>query len=177
MIETERLILRAWRDADREPYAAMMADPAVATWLAGPFDRAESDARIDRSNAAIAEHGYGRFALERRGDGRLIGYCGLMPIHPDLPFEGGYEVGWALAQEAWGEGYTTEAARAVFDDGFTRLGLPEILAFTGTTNLRSQAVMTRLGMTRAPEQDFDHPNLAAGHPLKRHVVFVARRPL
>ena len=68
------------------------------------------------------------------------------------------------------------AARAVFHDGFNRLGLPEILAFTGTANLRSQAVMTRLGMTRAPEQDFDHPNLAAGHPLKRHVVFVGKSP-
>lgn len=176
MIETERMILRAWREADREPYAAMMADPEVASWLAGPFNRAESDQRIDRANAAITDHGYGRFAMERRADGRLIGYCGLMPIHPDLPFDGGFEVGWSLEQDAWGQGYTTEAARAVFADGFTRLDLPEILAFTGTTNLRSQAVMLRLGMTRTPEQDFNHPNLAADHALRRHIVFVAKRP-
>jgi RimJ/RimL family protein N-acetyltransferase len=176
VIETERLVLRPWREADRESYAAMMADPDVGAWLAGPFSRAESDARIDRSNAALEAHGYGRLAIERREDGRLIGYCGLMPIHSDLPFEGGFEVGWGLAQEGWGQGYATEAARAVFADGFERLGLPEILAFTGATNRRSQAVMVRLGMRRMPDLDFDHPNLAVDHPLHRHIVFVAKRP-
>ena len=174
-IEAERLILRRWRDADRAPYVAMMLDPDVSQWLGGPFDEAEALARIARNEAALEAQGYGRMAMERRSDGAFLGYCGLMPIAEALPFDGGFEVGWSLSQAGWGQGYASEAARAVFDDGFRRLGLPQILAFTGTLNHRSQAVAQRLGMRRAPEQDFDHPGLAADHPLKRHIVFVAGR--
>ncbi len=173
MIETERLVLRRWREADREPYVAMMLDPQVSDWLGGPFTAEEALARIERNEAALAQHGYGRMAMERREDGRLIGYCGLMPIADDLPFDGGFEVGWSLARTGWGQGYASEAARAVFADGFTRLGVSEILAFTGEKNLRSQAVAGRLGMVRQPQRDFDHPGLAQDHPLRRHVVFAA----
>jgi RimJ/RimL family protein N-acetyltransferase len=174
LIETERLILRRWREADREPYVAMMLDRQVSDWLGGPFTAEEALARIDRNEDALAEHGYGRMAMERRADGRFIGYCGLMPIADNLPFDGGFEVGWSLAQTGWGQGYASEAARAVFADGFLRLGLSEILAFTGEKNLRSQAVAGRLGMVREPRRDFDHPGLAPDHPLRRHVVFAAR---
>ena len=176
LLETERLILRRWRDADRAPYAAMMADPRVSDWLGGPFTQAQALARIERNEAALQAHGYGRMAMERRADGAFLGYCGLLPTADDLPFDGGYEVGWSLARAGWGQGYAPEAARAVFADGFSRLGLSEILAFTGEANLRSQAVARKLGMRRTPEQDFDHPNLPADHPLKRHIVFVAERP-
>jgi ribosomal-protein-alanine N-acetyltransferase len=172
LIETERLILRRWREADRAPYVAMMLDPQVSAWLGGPFDEAQALARIERNEAALAAHGYGRMAMERRADGAFLGYCGLMPTAADLPFAG-YEVGWSVARPGWGQGYAPEAARAVFADGFERLGLTEILAFTGESNLRSQAVARKLGMRRTPEQDFDHPNLAGDHPLRRHIVFVA----
>jgi RimJ/RimL family protein N-acetyltransferase len=176
VIETERLVLRRWREEDRAPYVAMMADPQVSDWLGGPFTRDEALARIARNEAALGEHGYGRLAMARRSDGAFVGYCGLMPIGEELPFDGGFEVGWSVAQGAWGQGYATEAARSVFADGFSRLGLAEILAFTGEANQRSQGVARKLGMRRAPEQDFDHPGLADDHPLKRHVVFVASRP-
>jgi RimJ/RimL family protein N-acetyltransferase len=176
MIETPRLILRRWRAADREPYAAMLADPEVADWLGGVVTRAEADARIDASEAAFERFGFGRFALERRADGQLVGYCGLMRAAEVEPVPPGLEIGWALVRGAWGRGYAAEAAEAVLADGFTSLGLSEILAFTAETNLRSQAVMRRLGMVRTPERDFDHPNLAEDHPLRRHIVFVARPP-
>jgi len=175
LIETERLILRRWRESDHEPYVAMMLDPAVSDWIGGPFSRAEALARIDKNEAALSQHGYGRMALERRSDGAFLGYCGLMPCG-EAPVPQGFEVGWSLAPAAWGGGYATEAATAVFADGFSRLGLPEILAFTGTTNFRSQAVMRRLGMIRTPDLDFDHPALPDDHPLKRHIVFVAPKP-
>lgn len=116
-------------------------------------------------------------AVERRNDGKLIGHCGLARTPADnKPLPEGLEIGWALAPHAWGAGYAVEAARAVIDDGFVRHSVSEILAFTGAANLRSQAVMVRLGMTRAADRDFDHPGLADDHPLKRHIVFVASKP-
>jgi RimJ/RimL family protein N-acetyltransferase len=176
MIQTERLVLRRWREADREPYVAMMLDPKVSAWLGGPFTEADAFSRIARSEAALEAHGYGRMAMERRSDGAFLGYCGLLPTTDDLPFSDAFEVGWSVAPAGWGQGYAPEAARAVFADGFTRLGLEKILAFTGEANFRSQAVARKLNMRRAPEQDFDHPGLAADHPLKRHIVFIATKP-
>jgi RimJ/RimL family protein N-acetyltransferase len=178
MIETERLILRRWRGEDREPFAAMMADPQVGYWLAGTFTRAESDAYIDRVEAHFNLHGFGRFALERKVDGVFIGSCGLAVVHEvyrDTPVAGGVEIGWRLAREAWGSGYATEAAAVVVEDGFTSFGLREILAFTTKGNLRSRAVMERLGMARDAARDFDHPALAQDDPLCAHLVHVARR--
>jgi RimJ/RimL family protein N-acetyltransferase len=176
VIETERLILRAWRDADLEPYADIMVDPEVGKWLGGPFSREQAYERVTRFTANLADTGLGRLAIERRSDGRMIGHCGLAttPEGPSVPQ--GLEIGWALAPDAWGSGFAVEAARAVIADGFARFDPPEVLAFTGTTNLRSQAVMQRLGMVRMAERDFDHPLLADGHPLRRHIVFAAPRP-
>jgi RimJ/RimL family protein N-acetyltransferase len=176
LIETERLILRQWRPEDREPFVAMMLDPDVSDWIGGPFTREQALERAARQEATVAEFGYGRLVIERRSDGAFLGYCGLLPTGDRPPVPAGYEVGWGLAQAARGGGYATEAAAAVFADGFERLGLSEILAFTGEKNLRSQAVMRRLGMTRTSALDFDHPALADDHPLKRHIVFVATRP-
>jgi len=176
MIETERLILRHWAAADLEPYADIMVEPEVGRWLGGPFTREQAHERVARFKASLAATGLGRLAIERKRDGRMIGHCGLAPTAADQPMPQGLEMGWALAPDAWGEGYATEAARAVIDDGFVRHNPAEILAFTGTTNLRSQGVMQRLGMVRVAERDFDHPLLAPDHPLRRHVVYVALRP-
>jgi len=176
LIETERLILRAWTEADREPYADIMVHPEVGQWLGGPFSRQQAHERVDRFAASLAETGLGRLAIERKADARLIGHCGLAHAPDMKPVPEGLEIGWALAPDAWGSGYAVEAARAVIADGFARTEAPEILAFTGAANLRSQAVMQRLGMVRAADRDFDHPLLAADHPLRRHIVYVAPRP-
>jgi RimJ/RimL family protein N-acetyltransferase len=176
LIETDRLILRVWRDADLEPYADIMVHADVGQWLGGPFSRDQAYERVVRFATSLEETGLGRLAIERKSDGRMIGHCGLAPAPEGPSVPQGLEIGWALAPDAWGCGYAVEAARAVIADGFARTDAPEILAFTGTTNLRSQAVMQRLGMTRMPERDFDHPLLANDHPLRRHIVYSAPRP-
>jgi RimJ/RimL family protein N-acetyltransferase len=176
VIETKRLILRAWRDADLEPYADVMVDPDVGKWLGGPFDRQQAYERVARFRANLADTGLGRLAIERKCDGRMIGHCGLAHTPESLPVAPGIEIGWALAPDTWGAGYAAEAAAAVIVDGFAKHDLSEILAFTGETNLRSQAVMQRVGMVRRADRDFDHPALSPDHPLRRHIVYVAPRP-
>lgn len=174
MIETERLILRQWRDADRAPYAALNADPEVMEHFERPLTRAEVDADIDWHRARLAEDGWGHLAVERRADGAFLGHVGVKPTGPDLPLGGDFEVGWQLARAAWGFGYASEAARAAVADGLARTGLPRIVAFTATTNLRSQAVMERVGLQRRPDLDFDHPGLPSGHRLQRHWVWALK---
>lgn len=178
MIETERLILRRFRDDDREAFAALNGDPRVGDWLGGALDRAGSDALMDRIEAHYAQHDFGFWAVERTSDGRLIGMIGLAVVTPDaLPSIGAaVEIGWRLIPEAWGGGYAAEGATAALSWGFANLDVPEIIAFTARSNLKSQAVMRRIGMTPDPARDFDHPRLAADHPLRPHVVFVAKRP-
>lgn len=175
MIETDRLILRAFRDEDREPMAAINADPRVHEWLGGPITAEMTDATIERVNAHIAQHGFGFFAAERKADGKLIGMIGLQIVRDELPPAPGVELGWRLTPEAQGTGLATEGAAAVLAWGFANLDRDELIAFTAHNNLRSQAVMRRIGMAHDPARDFDHPVLADGHPLRRHVMFVARR--
>jgi len=177
MIETERLVLRPWREADREAFAAINGDPRVGDWLGGAIDRAASDAVMDRITAHMAEHGFGFWAAERKADARVIGMIGLAAVKAEaLPVGPAIEMGWRLAPDAWGGGYATEGARGALDWGFANLDAEEIIAFTARSNLNSQAVMRRIGMVAAPERDFDHPRLAFDHPLRPHVVFVAERP-
>ncbi len=173
MITTERLILRQWRDQDREPYVAMMADPEVGYWLGGTQSREDALAAIDRRRHRIAESGFGTLAVERRADGAFLGCAGLARLAEDVPIAPGVEIGWRFARSAWGAGYASEAAAAILRDGHTRLELREIVAFTAESNARSRAVMERLGMRRDESRDFDHPALAPDHPLRRHVVYVA----
>lgn len=174
MIETERLILRAFRDEDRAPFAAINGDPRVGDWLGGVRDRAASDDLIDRINAGIAANGYDFWAAVRKSDGVLVGMIGLrMELHdPPAPC---LEMGWRLAVAAQGQGFATEGAAAALAWGFATQPVDEILAWTAATNLASQAVMRRIGMAPDPARDFDHPRLAEDHPLRRHVVFAARR--
>ncbi|MFN3511822.1 MAG: GNAT family N-acetyltransferase [Phenylobacterium sp.] len=177
MIQTERLILRPYRESDRDPFAALNGDPRVGEWLGGVLDRVASDALMDRIQAHIAERGWGLWAAERRADARLVGFIGLSTVAEGaLPIGPAVEMGWRLAPDAWGGGLATEGARAALAWGLAHIDTPEIVAFTGATNLNSQAVMRRIGMTPDPARDFDHPRLAPDHPLRRHVVYVARRP-
>ena len=129
---------------------------------------------LRRMAAEIAERGWGWWAIEERATGRLLGMAGLDPVDDGLPFHG-IEAGWRLAREAWGQGYATEAGRAVLGYGFESLGLPEILAVTAAGNVRSQAVMRRLGMTHDPADDFDDPTVPPG-PLRRSVLYRLRNP-
>lgn len=175
MIETERLILRPPVEADLEPFAAMSADPEVMRHFPALLDRDECRAMFGRINARIADRGYGFWAVERKSDGAFIGLAGLQDYKPEMPLTG-IEAGWRLARQAWGQGYASEAARASLAFAFETLGASRVSAITATGNLPSQAVMRRIGMTARPELDFDHPALPVGHPLSRHVVFVAQAP-
>ncbi|MFI7098682.1 GNAT family N-acetyltransferase [Streptomyces sp. NPDC050161] len=168
-LHTERLVLRHWRPADLAPWAALNADPDVRAHLGDLLTREQSDASVARFQADFAARGYGWWAVEVRATGEFIGFAGLDRVDEGLPFTG-VEAGWRLARRAWGHGYATEAGRAALDFGFETLGLSEILAITTATNLRSRAVMQRLGMTRDPADDFDDPEAPAG-PLRRNVVY------
>jgi RimJ/RimL family protein N-acetyltransferase len=175
MIETERLILRSWRDADRDPFAAMSADPQVMETLGGLLTREGADAYIDEHQAHLQRNGFGRWAVERRSDGAFIGAVGAAPIWPGLPMPEGYEIGWRLARHAWGAGYATEAAAAAIRHALQHCSAADIYAFTTPINLRSQAVMERLELARAPELDFLHPDLSEDDPLRPHLVWRALR--
>jgi RimJ/RimL family protein N-acetyltransferase len=174
VIRTERLLLRQWRDADRYRWAAMNADREVRAHFPKVLDRAESDQALDRMAQAIGARGWGLWAVEH--DGALLGFTGLNPVDYETPFTPATEIGWRFAQDAWGHGYATEAARAALAYGFDELGLDEIVSFTATTNARSMAVMERIGMSRDPDDDFDHPLVEEGHRLRRHVLYRLRRP-
>lgn len=169
-IETQRLRLRPWRDADREPFAAMNADPAVMEFFPAPQGRAASDASIDGWQAQFAARGWSNWAVEVRETGRFAGFVGLSVPRRTLPFSPCVEVGWRLAREHWGKGYATEGARAALGVGFERLQLAEIVSFTALGNRRSRAVMERIGMRDAHE-DFEHPGVPEGHALRRHCLY------
>jgi ribosomal-protein-alanine N-acetyltransferase len=173
---TERLIMRRWRPEDREPFAALNADPEVMRHFPAPLTREESDAFMDRMEAKLAADGWGLWALEARDGGELLGFTGLNVPRFEAHFTPAIEVGWRLARSAWGHGYASEAARAALAYGFGTLALPEIVSFTVAANARSRAVMERIGMTRDPADDFDHPSLPPGHPIRRHVLYRVRRP-
>jgi RimJ/RimL family protein N-acetyltransferase len=174
-IRTERLLLRRWRDADRAPFAAMNADPRVMEHFPALLSPHESDARVEHICAHFDRHGYGAWAVEIPGVTHFAGFVGLTVPQFEAHFTPAVEIGWRLAAEHWGRGYATEGARAALDFGFTHLKLAEIVSFTVPANTRSRRVMEKLGMTHDPREDFDHPNVADGHPLKRHVLYRIRR--
>jgi RimJ/RimL family protein N-acetyltransferase len=171
VLETERLVLRRWRDDDREPFAALNADPVVMEHFTQRLSRDESDAFVDRIEARFEANGYGLWAVEVKGGSPFIGYVGLAMGDFDAPFMPAMEVGWRLRRDAWGFGYATEAARAALGFGFADLGREEIDSWTAVGNVRSQAVMQRLGMRRDAACDFDHPRVPEGHPVRPHVLY------
>lgn len=168
-LRTERLALREWRASDLGPWAAMNADPEVRAHFPEVLTRERSEASAAAFQSDLARRGWGWWAVEVRATGEFIGLTGLDPVDDGMPFTG-VEAGWRLTRSAWGHGYATEAARAVLDFGFDALRLPQILAVTAATNLRSRVVMRRLGMTRDPAEDFDDPEVADG-PLRPSVVY------
>jgi RimJ/RimL family protein N-acetyltransferase len=179
-IRTERLVLRRWRPSDIEPFLVLNNDPRVLEFLPGPLDRERCEAFVARAEATFDARGFGRWAVEVRADGdsstaECIGFVGIDAPAIETAFTPCVEIGWRLSAEHWGRGYATEAARAALAFGFETVGLEEIVSFTVPANLRSRAVMERIGMQRDLEGDFDHPSLPSGHPLRPHVLYRARR--
>lgn len=172
--QTERLLLRQWREQDRAPFALMNADPQVMEFFPALLSRAESDAGIDRQIAHIEKYGWGFWALERREDRRFMGFVGIKHVTGEMPFAPAVEIGWRLAPPFWGRGYATEAARASLGVAFAKLGLDEVVSFAVVANLRSRAVMEKLGM-KEDANTFLHPMLPAGHPLQEHCLYRLRR--
>lgn len=172
-IETDRLIIRNWRDGDRDLFHEINSDDRVMAFFPFRRDRAQSDAFLERIRAEIDTRGYGFTALELKETCETIGFAGLMPtrIVPSLP-AGCVEIGWRLATRFWGHGYATEAAERLLAFGFDELDLPEIVSFAVWNNHASTAVMRRIGLVPHPEGDFDHPDVPDTHPhLKRHVLY------
>jgi ribosomal-protein-alanine N-acetyltransferase len=175
VIRTERLILRPWREDDLEAMAAINADPLVARYLPGPMTRAETEAMLWRKREHLATHGFTSFAVEVPGVAPCIGFVGLQVPNFEAHFMPAVEIGWRLASAHWGKGYATEGAKAALRFGFEDLNLDQIVSFTVPANQPSWAVMERIGMTRDPKDDFDHPRMADGHPLRRHLLYRLKR--
>ena len=169
-LRTERLHLRRWRGEDLAAFAAVNADPEVCEFLPSTLDRAASDAMVERIEAHHDLHGFGLWCVDVPGEG-CIGFVGLAVPNFEAPFLPAAEVGWRLARHTWGRGYATEGAVAVLDATFGVIGLDEVISFTVPANERSRAVMERLGLTHDPAEDFDHPKLPEGDPLRRHVLY------
>ena len=174
-IETDRLLLRPWRPSDRGGLWRMQSDPRTMEFLMPIADRAASDAVAERAEAHFARHGFGLWVVEVPGITDFAGYCGLVHVPYAEHFTPAVEIGWRFDPAFWGRGYATEAARAALDFGFKRVGLEEIVAITVPANLRSRAVMERLGMARDEGGDFDLPTTPPDHPLRRQVLYRLRR--
>jgi RimJ/RimL family protein N-acetyltransferase len=174
-LTTSRLLLRPWREQDLATFAAMNADPRVMGWLPKPLTRTESDAMAARIRDHFDRHGFGLWAVEVPGASDFAGYVGLSVPRFEAHFTPCVEIGWRLAFEHWGRGYATEGARAALAFAFKELKLQQTVSFTVPENVRSRKVMERLGMTRSSSDDFDHPLLPEGHPLRRHVLYRLRR--
>jgi RimJ/RimL family protein N-acetyltransferase len=168
--DTPRLCLRQWRESDREPFAAMNADPVVMEFFPALQSRADSDRSIDRWQAELAERGWSNWAAELRSTGAFIGFVGLSVPKRLLPFSPCVEIGWRLARAHWRQGFATEGARAALRVGFEQVGLDEIVSFTSMLNVRSRAVMERIGM-RDTRQQFEHPGVPEGHALRLHCLY------
>lgn len=173
-MRTNRLLMRRWRDSDREPYAEMCADPVVMHYFPALQDRATTDAAIERMEQRFDAQGFGLWALERLDSHDFIGLTGLNPMPDGVPGASGMEVGWRLAQRAWHQGFATEAATAALEVGFETAGLAEIWSMTSVLNVPSRAVLERLGMLEFGH--FDHPAVEPGHRLRAHVVYRIGRP-
>ncbi len=170
-IETERLVLRPWRDDDVAPWAAMSADPRVMEFFPATLTQSEAEETAMRVRERLERDGIGWWALEVKGGAPFAGVIALQNVPFEAPFTPATEVGWRLAVDQWGKGYATEGAAAALRFAFETLALPEVVAMTAAVNARSRRVMERLGMTYDSADDFDHPRLPEGHPLRCHVLY------
>ena len=175
VLTTDRLILRNWREDDLPLVTEITSDPEVMRYFHIVRSRAQSDAWVSRTQAHIDIYGFGVFAVEAPGVSPLIGFAGLSTVPSNVPCAPGVEAVWTFGSAWWRQGYATEAARAVIADGFSRLSLDEIVAFTAVANMPSQGVMKKLGMKRDFSGDFGHPFVPSDHPMHRHVLYRINR--
>ncbi len=170
---TPRLILRDWKDTDRDLFREVNADPDVMEFFPHQRSHDESDAALKHVNEMIHATGYGFYAVELRETGEPIGFCGIAPANLEGIFPlGTMEIGWRLATRYWGHGYVTEAAKSLLSMAFDEKKLPEIVSFAVHDNLRSIAVMKRIGLIRDASRDFLHPRVPDTHAhLKPHVTY------
>jgi RimJ/RimL family protein N-acetyltransferase len=171
MIETRRLRLREWKKGDLAAFADLNAHPEVMTHFPSTLDRQQSDALVGRFSEHLNRHGYGFWAVEIREGAPFVGFLGLSNVSFEAHFTPSVEIGWRLAREAWGKGYAQEAARAVLRHAFDVLKLREVVSSTVPANIRSFTLMERIGMKRNASDDFEHPNLPRGHPLRHHILY------
>ena len=174
-LRTIRLCLRRWRSSDREPFAVLNADPQVMEHFPAPLSCEESDALAARIESHFEQQGFGLWAVEIADIAPFAGFIGLSVPRFEAHFTPCVEIGWRLAFDYWGRGYASEAASAALSYAFGSLGLQEVVSFTTSANRRSMAVMERLGMTRSPADDFSHPTLPDGHPIRPHVLYRLKR--
>jgi RimJ/RimL family protein N-acetyltransferase len=175
LIQTERLLLRRWTEEDREPFYRLNADPRVMEFMLACLTRPESDLLVERITEHFRKRNFGLYAAELRENQSFIGYIGLAVPSFEASFTPCVEIGWRLSADHWGRGLATEGARGVVKHAFGELGLDEIVSFTVPENARSRRVMEKIGMTHDASEDFDHPNLPEGHPLRRHVLYRLQR--
>ena len=174
-LETPRLILRQWKDADLDPWAEMNTDPRVMEFFPVNYDRVRSDETAHRTRDELERLGYGFWVVEPKATGKFSGIIGINEIPYEVPFTPKTEVGWRLTYDAWGHGYATEGAKACLGVAFNTLGWDEVVAITALVNARSEKVMQRLGMSRDLSADFDHPRVEEGSFLRRHMLYRIRK--
>lgn len=175
-LATDRLILRGWRDEDHVPLLTLCRDPRVMEFLGPPQSAQDVTAAIARQRTKQAVYGHCLWAVERRADGAMVGFCGLQPGPEDTPIAGRIEIGWRLRADAWGQGYAREGALASLEWAWEHLGADSVWAITVPANMRSWGLMERLGMSRHPTLDFDHPAVPTESPLRRHITYSIDRP-
>jgi ribosomal-protein-alanine N-acetyltransferase len=175
-LRTERLLLRPWCDEDLAPFRRLNADRRVMEHFPAPLSAAQSDELGERIRTSLQRDGYGLWAAEEIASSSFVGFIGLSRPRFEAPFMPCVEVGWRLAHEFWGRGYATEGARAAADIAFTHLRLDELVSMTTVANTRSRRVMEKLGMTHDPADDFEHPLVAEGSPIRPHVLYRLGRP-
>lgn len=169
--ETQRLILRPWLEKDFDDFSRLNADPKVTELLTGPLTLEESTQMMERIGAHFTRHGFGLYAAELKETEQLIGFIGLAVPGFAAHFTPCVEISYRLFPQFWNQGLATEGAKKILEFGFIDLELPEIVSFTVPQNHASRRVMEKLGMSRKPQEDFEHPLLPNGHPLQRHVLY------
>jgi len=170
-LETDRLVLRSWTEDDRAPFAALNSDPDVMRYFPSLQSLEVSNASVDKRMKHDSEHGVCFWAADLRDTGEFTGFVGMEYVTEDIPGKGALEIGWRIGKDHWGKGLAPEGARACLAYAFGPLKAPEVVSFTSENNLASQRVMEKIGMMREPENDFHHPAVPDGHPIKPHVLY------
>ena len=169
-LETERLLLRQWKEGDLVAFRELNSDLLVMAYFPSVLNQQQSDAVADQCKGFISSRGWSFWAVELKDVREFIGFVGLHEPDSVFPFSPCVEIGWRLHKKFWGKGYATEAAKESLAYAFNELDLSEVVSFTTVSNFRSRAVMQKLGLKNS-RQNFEHPDLPKDHPLSEHVLY------